>query len=104
MIKIIEDLFTKLGIFNHAAVCVVLMVPIYLFLHFLNFNKAEWVAALLMIFGYYFREVTQAQAYSKLRAGDAYNPLKWKSHDRNQTIILIIISLFWAWIADNYLI
>lgn len=104
MIKTIENLFGKLGIFNHAAVCVVFMVPIYFILVVFGFDSAEWISAMLMVFGYYFREVTQSQAYSKLRGGDAYNPMKWKPSDRLQTIILIVASFLWAWIANLYLI
>ena len=90
MIEKLEKLITKLGVFNHAAFALILMPIIALIL---KFTGIGYGAAFVVCLAYYFRE----HAHS-----NNYNPLKWGKHDRNQSVILVMVSFVAVFIVKLF--
>lgn len=101
MFSKIEAFITGLGLFNHAFVSLIAMAPLHLIFTAFGYENAEFIAASKMSFGYYFREVTEAQAYRGLAGLDALNPMKWLAHDRNQQLIVIVATFSAAFIFNT---
>ena len=75
IIKKIEDLFNRLGEWNHAVVAL-FMVPVFGIL-----TGSYIIGGFMTLWGYYNREVS---------SNDSYNPMKWLNHDYIQSGILFI--------------
>lgn len=85
LVKII----TSLGVFNHLVVSLILMIPIYFIFKISGYQAPQFIGAFATSLAYYFREVTQAQ-WSHVKGINAYNPMKWRVKDRQQTLIVLI--------------
>ena len=102
MQKFIQFITMNTGKFNHAVASIILILIIAPLLHFFGFERV-WVTAAIIVFSsYYFREITQGQAYHKLGEWESYNPFNWMKKDRIQQVLVGVVGFAFAMIMSIY--